>query len=426
MGWKRELSAKQVGDLGVGRHLVAPNLYLGRKPCEIEDPETGEVKPGVSEGSWLFLYRSPVTGRDIQMGLGAFAVLSVPKAKAKALELKVLLNQGRDPLAERRQAQVDRPYQAGSRALTFRQVTDRYLAAHEAGWKSHKHGAQWRSTLRAYAFPVFGDEPVARVDTSKVLAALEPIWATKNATAARVRSRIELVLDFAKANGWRQGENPAAWRAHLSKLLPPPSRVAPVEHHAAVPLVSLPALWAKLVAKTEPAALALQFAILTAARSNEVLGMLPAEVDGATWTCPAERMKLKKEHRVPLAPAALAVLARAEAQRSSDFQFSATRGSGKLGANSMLLVLNELVPGATVHGFRSSFRDWCGETRVDRELALAAIAHAVGDQSEAPYLRTRMLEARRPVMASWAAYVTGVTGSASVAAEETIIPLAAE
>lgn len=423
MGWKRELSARQVADLGVGYHWVASHLYLSREPAKITDPQTGEVKPGVSAGNWGFPFRSPVDGRDHEMGLGAYGVVSVRMAKARALELRVLLAQGRDPLLEKRQARADRPHQAGSRARTFRQVADAYIASHESGWKSDKHGAQWRSTLRAHAFPVFGDVPVGRIDTSMVLAAIEPLWRTKNATASRVRSRIELVLDFAAANGWRTGPNPAAWRGHLSKLLPPPGKVAPPVHHPALSLGLVPGLWARLATMDEPAALALQFTILTAARSAETLGMTPAEVDAdaATWTVPAARMKGGREHRVPLSAPALAVIARAESRRTSDYQFSADRGSGRLGMNSMLMVLNELVPGATVHGFRSSFRDWAGETGQPNDLAEAALAHARG-RVEAAYQRGDLLDRRRALMTAWADFVTG----ASARAGETVLALAAE
>ena len=251
--------------------------------------------------------------------------------------------------------------------------------------------------------PLIGALPVARIDTPLVLKVLQPIWQTKTETASRVRGRIEAVLDWAKVSGLREGENPARWKGHLDHLLPKPSRVTPIEHHAALPYTEIGAFLVELRERATVPAAALEFAILTAARTGEVLGAQWGEIDGGVWTIPGDRTKTHREHRVPLAPAALAVLDRQE--RRDGFVFSREDGT-RLNKNAMLETLWAMGRrDLTVHGFRSTFRDWAGEhTNFPRELAEAALAHVVGDKAEQAYRRGDALERRRKLMTAWAAY----------------------
>jgi len=262
---------------------------------------------------------------------------------------------------------------------------------------------QWLKSLTDHAMPLIGALPVARIDTPLVLKVLQPIWQTKTETASRVRGRIEAVLDWAKVSGLREGENPARWKGHLDHLLPKPSRVTPIEHHAALPYTEIGAFLVELRERATVPAAALEFAILTAARTGEVLGAQWGEIDGGVWTIPGDRTKTHREHRVPLAPAALAVLDRQE--RRDGFVFSREDGT-RLNKNAMLETLWAMGRrDLTVHGFRSTFRDWAGEhTNFPRELAEAALAHVVGDKAEQAYRRGDALERRRKLMTAWAAY----------------------
>ena len=298
------------------------------------------------------------------------------------------------------------------KAITFRSAANSYLASHAASWRNAKHRAQWGSTLETYAYPHLGDVPAAEVATGHVLAALEPIWRVKPETAARLRGRIEAVLDYARARSWREGENPAAWRGHLCELLPSRFKIAPTGHHAALPWKEAGAFLAALRAQPGIGARALEFAILTAARSGEVLGATWGELDlGAkVWTVPGSRMKGGREHRVPLSAPALAVLAgMAKLQGGSEpaaHVFPGGNPGKPLSAMAMTMVLRRMKRAdMTVHGFRSTFRDWTAEqTGVAREVAEAALAHATGDKVEAAYLRSDFFEKRRKLMEAWAGY----------------------
>ncbi len=377
------------------------------------------VKPNGSR-FWLFRY---VRDRKMrEMGLGRApgsatekGAVKLAEARARAGELIRLVRSGVDPLAQRKAekaAAKAEAQRAAVRGITFRDVAKQYIDAHEVAWRNPKHRAQWRNTLDTYAFPHFGDVPVAEVATAHVLAALEPIWQTKAETATRVRGRIEAALDYATARGWRQGDNPARWRGHLANLLPARGKVAPVEHHAALPWREIGDFMTALRKQAGVSAQALAFTILTAGRTGEVLGAAWHEIDlGAKiWTVQAARMKAGKEHRVPLAEPALAVLGdMAKLRTSTDpgaYVFPGGKHSKPLSLMALAMALRRMKRDhLTVHGFRSTFRDWAAEaTSYQREVAEAALAHKLGDKTEAAYQRGDMLAKRSRLMAEWAAF----------------------
>jgi integrase len=370
-------------------------------------------------GARFWIFRYTLSGRTREMGLGRAGAepgaVPLSEARQKAGELHRLVRSGTDPLAQRdadRAAAKAAAQEAVVRRTTFREAAERFIAANKAGWRNAKHRAQWGSTLATYAYPHMGDLPVSDVSTEHVLAALHPIWTTKPETAARVRGRIEAVLDYARAVGLRTGDNPARWRGHLSNTLPARSEVAPVEHHAALPWGDVGQFMATLQGQPGMGARALAFAILTAARSGEVLCARWSEfdMDAAIWTVPPARMKAKREHRVPLTPAALAILADVARLRLTDapdaFVFPGTVPGKGLSNMTMTAVLRRMKRGdLTVHGFRSSFRDWAAElTSYPGELSEAALAHVVGDKVEAAYRRGDLFDKRRDMMAAWATF----------------------
>jgi integrase len=354
-----------------------------------------------------------------EMGLGRAGAddtaVKLVDARDKAIELHKLVKAGIDPLDKREvdaAAAAAEAQRAAIRGITFRAVTERYLAAHEKGWRNSKHRLQWRNTLDTYAHPHLGDLPVGDVGTEHVLAALEPIWRTKPETATRVRGRIESVLDYANARDWRGGENPARWRGHLANLLPARSKVARVEHHAALPWTEIGTFMPALRAQAGVAARALEFAILTAARSGEALGARWGEIDLAAklWSIPSARMKAGREHRVPLTEAAVTLLGEMAKLRTVDspdaYLFPGAMPGRPLSIMAMTMTLRRMKRGdLTVHGFRSTFRDWCGEaTSTAREVAEAALAHAVADKTEAAYARGDLFAKRRELMDRWARF----------------------
>jgi integrase len=293
---------------------------------------------------------------------------------------------------------------------TFDQCAAAYIAAHRAAWKNQKHIGQWQATLAQYASPVIGALPVAAVDTGLVVKVLGPIWHDKTETAKRLRGRLEAVLDWATVSQLREGENPARWRGHLDQLLPEPTRIAPVKNFAALPWKDIPAFMRALRTREGTAARALEFAILTAARSGEVRGAAWCEIDlvAQLWTVPAERMKAGIEHRVPLSHAALAVVT--AAGRCGDLVFEGRKGGVQLSDMSLTAVLRRMGrPDITVHGFRSAFRDWCAEAagnEFSREVCEHALAHRLPDRVEAAYRRGDLLEKRIRLMQAWADYCT--------------------
>ena len=347
------------------------------------------------------------------MGLGDAFAVTLAEARQKADEASALLRKGRDPLEEEAAAQRVQK-EAARRAIgtTFKQAAEKYIAVHSSTWKNEKHRAQWPSTLETYAYPTIGEKPVQAIETVHIVKILEPIWSTKTETASRLRGRIETVLSFATTHGWRTGENPARWRGHLENVLPARAKVAPIEHHAALAWRECPQfMQGALAAEEGTAAMALRFAILTAARTGEVIGATWKEVDMAAklWTVPASRMKAGREHRVPLSPAAMDVLQQAAelGQHPDAPVFIGRKEGAPLSNMALIMTLRRLGRGdLTAHGFRSSFRDWTAEnTNYPRDVAEMALAHTIGDKVEAAYRRGDLMEKRTALMADWGAFL---------------------
>ena len=414
------LSAAKVAKAGPGRYGDGDGLYLLVR-------ENGTR-------FWIFRY-TPPGGKMREVGLGRAGTdknaVGLAEARDKAGTLYRMVRAGLDPLAKREAdaaAAKAAAQDAAIRAVTFRQSAVEHIASHEAGWNNPKHRQQWTNTLEAYAFPHFGDVPVAGVETAHVLAALQPIWTTKPETASRLRGRIEAVLDYAKAKGLRSGDNPAAWKGHLALTLPARAKVAKVEHHAALPWQEVGAFMQALQAQAGVGALALRFAILTAARTGEVIGATWAEIDlgAALWTVPASRMKAGREHRVPLSEPALAVLGEVAKLRTTTAPSApvfpgAIAGKG-LSNMAMLTLLRRMERGdLTAHGFRSTFRDWAAETTAyPSEVVEMALAHAVGDKVEAAYRRGDLFEKRRRLMDEWGTFSTTSTAPSGA----NVVPMA--
>jgi integrase len=356
--------------------------------------------------SWLFRYMRQ--GKARGMGLGPLHTVNLAEARGKALTCRKLLLDGNDPLEAKRHHRAALAL-SDAKSLTFEQSATNYIAAHKAGWKNEKHAAQWTSTLETYAYPTFGTLPVAAIDTGLVMKVLEPIWTTKTETATRVRGRMESVLDWATVRGYREGENPARWKGHLDHLLPKRSKVKKVQHHPALAYAEAPAFLAELRSQEGVAARALEFLILTACRTNEVIGAHWSEFDFTekTWTIPAERMKAGKEHRVPLSQRALALIKELRKQVQGDYVFPGLLPKKPLSNMAMLELLKRMERQAlTVHGFRSTFRDWVGETtHYPREVAEAALAHTIKDKAEAAYARGDLFAKRRHMFDDWAKYL---------------------
>lgn len=369
----------------------------------------------VKQGSRAWVLRAVIGGKRRDMGLGPYPDVTLAQAREKAREARELIRSGVDPI-ERQQAARQALRIAAAAALTFEQCAEKYIAAHRSGWKSIKHAQQWEKTLEAYAYPVVGSLLVRDVGLPHVLKILEPIWTEKNETASRLRGRIELVIDWATARGLREGLNPARWRGHLDKLLPRPSKVQRGEHHRALPVSEAGAFMARLRAAEGMGARALEFAILTAARSGEVRGATWSEFDLAArvWTVPASRMKAGKEHRVPLSAAAVDLLKGLPEGKPDEIVFKADRG-GMLSDMTLSAVLRRMAVDAVPHGFRSTFRDWAAErTSYPGEVAEMALAHTIGDKVEAAYRRGDLFEKRRVMMEDWAAFLARVEEPASV------------
>lgn len=297
---------------------------------------------------------------------------------------------------------------ATAKRLTFRQCAEAYIEAHQGSWKNPKHRQQWTRTLEQYAYPVFGEVQISAIDVGFVTKVLDPIWATKTETASRVRGRIESVLDWAAVRGHRSGDNPARWRGHLQKALPQRSKIQKVQHHAALAYAELPVFMAMLRQVRGLSARALELLILTASRTSETINAEWSEFDlkAAVWTIPSERMKAAREHRVPLSPVAVTLLKTLRHLDDPRWVFPGARANAPLSNMAMSKVLVSLGHAdVTVHGFRSTFRDWAAEqTDYPKEVAEAALAHAVGDKVEAAYRRSDLFEKRRKLMLDWATY----------------------
>ncbi len=365
----------------------------------------------VRGGSRAWVLRYTRQGKAKEVALGTLPGISFKRASIKAGEASILLAEGRDPeqawAAER--AETSRVVPT---VPTFTQVAAAYIRQHRGGWKNRKHARQWVSTLKTYARPLIGTTRVDEVDTEQVLAILQPIWMSKTETAKRVQGRIENVLDFAAARQWRSPNNPARWRGHLDKLLPKPSRVAPVRQQPALPYPEVAAFVARLHQLSSISARALEFLILTASRTNEVLGAQWQEIDldNSLWTVPASRMKGRREHRVPLSPAALTLLKELPRLRDHPYVFPGAKANRPLSNMALLQMMRGLGYGvggdqgdAVPHGFRSSFRDWAGEiSSYPNHVCEMALAHAVANKAEAAYRRGDLFEKRRQMMQDWA------------------------
>jgi integrase len=355
--------------------------------------------------SWVFRYRT--RGRLRDMGIGPLHTVSLAEARAKALALRKLRLDGIDPIDERRGRQHQATL-ATARSVTFKECAERFIRAHQVGWKNVKHAKQWPSTLEAYVYPVFGNLPVSAIDTALVMQVLEPVWGTRTETANRVRRRVENVLDWATSRGYREGDNPARWRGHLENLLPKRSKVRAVVHLAALPYSEMPTFMAALREHPGIAARAVEFAILTVARSGEVRKARWDEfdIDARLRVIPGARMKAGKEHRVPLGQRALAVLDDVGVIRQENGENGLVfpgRTGGPISDHAMTEVLKRLGRGDVVlHGFRSTFSDWCAEqTATPSEVREMALAHTVGDRVEAAYRRGDLFSKRRLLMEEW-------------------------
>ncbi len=381
------LTARKVATAAPGRHTDGRGLML-------------LVKKSGSR-SWVLRYQ--IEGRRRDMGLGAWPEVTLAMARERAREARRRIAEGYDPLNEKRE-RVKR--------LLFQEAAVALMESKRSGWRNAKHAAQWRSTLESYAYPILGDLDVQAISTHEVLAVLKPIWLVKTETASRVRQRIEAVLDYASALGARDGANPARWRGHLDHLLPRPGKVRAVRHFPALDWREAPAFMAELIQGNGSGARALAFLILTAARSCEVRGATWDEIDfkARVWTIPAPRMKASKEHRVPLSDTAVAQLG--EPYDPDELVFPSTgsviRPMSDMTLSAVVKRLGTL--DITVHGFRSTFRDWAGEaTPFAREVIEAALAHGLKNKAEAAYARGDLFAKRRRLMDAWATFLSDLT-----------------
>jgi integrase len=355
-------------------------------------------------GSKSWIMRYTLACKPCEMGLGSLNAFTLAEARARAKTQRQLLTDGINPLETKRQELLARRLAEAS-VITFDKAASAFIEANRSAWRNAKLGDQWRNSLSTYASPVIGDLPVSKIETSHVLRVLSPIWSTKTETATRVRGRIEKILDWAKVQGYRSRDNPAAWRGHLSEALPKPSKVAKEEHHAALPWSEIGAFMVALRAMDGAGARAMEVIILTATRTSEVLNARWSEFDleAGLWTIPKERMKSFREHRVPLSESATRILR--GLPQNGEYVFPGSKG-GVLSNMTCLATLKRMGRSdLTVHGFRSTFRDWVSETTAyPRDVAEMALAHTIEDKSEAAYRRGDLIEKRRALMADWAAH----------------------
>ena len=430
--------------LGMARtagRLTALKVQKANQPGMYADG--GGLYLQVTKGGASWIYRYMLKGSVHEMGLGPLALYGLQEARTKALDARRLRHQGIDPIEARKAARVAERTNTAN-AITFKQCAETYIKAHRAGWRNAKHAAQWETTLATYAEPIIGALPVQAIDTALVMNVLEKevsdapnepaasLWTAKPETASRLRGRIESILDWARVRGYREGENPARWRGHLDKLLPARGKVRKVEHHAALPYDALPDFVKALRTQQGIAARALEFAILTAARTGEVIGAKWGEfnIKEKIWLVPSGRMKAGKEHRVPLSARAVAILAEMASLGQVGgslygpdvIVFPGGNGRQPLSNMAFLMLLRRMkLDGLTVHGFRSSFRDWVSErTNFPSEIAEMALAHSVGDKVEAAYRRGDMFDRRRRVMSEWAKFCG--TPQATPSAQDRSVP----
>ncbi len=382
-----KLTARRVKTAGPGHHWDGNGLRLIAS-------KTGAKK-------WQL--QLTVNSKRREMGLGSYPTVTLAKARASAVEYKRQASEGVDPIAARLVEE--------ERIPNFTTCAARYIRAHRRGWSNAKHARQWVSTLKNYARPVVGSKPIDTVCTEDVLRVLSPIWTTKTETAKRVQGRMENVLDFAAAHKWRDSMNPARWRGHLDKLLPKPTRVKPVAHHPAMPYDDVPAFMRELKARDNISSMALQFLILTATRTSEAIQARWSEIDleAATWTIPATRMKAKREHSVPLPEAAVEILEALPRIAGNPHLFPGARHGKPLSNMALLQLMRGMGYGVNgdrgdyvPHGFRSSFRDWSGEvSSFPRDVAEMALAHVIQNKVEAAYRRGSLFDKRRMMMQAW-------------------------
>lgn len=367
--------------------------------------------------SWVFRYM--LAGKAHWMGLGSYPDVSLAEAREKASELRKLTRQSIDPLLEKRK-QVSVIRAAISKAITFDDASAKYIEAHKASWKNEKHADQWTNTLKTYASPIIGSVDVSLIDTGHIMRILEKdnFWNEKTETASRVRGRIESVLDWATVRKYRTGENPARWKGHLDKLLPARSKVKKTEHHAALPWLQMGAFMVKLREQQGTAAKAVELAILTACRSGEVRGAVWEEFDleAGIWIVPPERMKAGKEHRIPLPEKAIQLLKKQKELFPTGYAFPGMKEGKPLSDMSLTAVLRRMEQNEiTVHGFRSSFRDWAAEsTAYPNEMVEMALAHTIGNKVEAAYRRGDLFEKRRRMMQDWSNFCDTVIKAGEV------------
>lgn len=399
MGVGMVKSVERLSALGVSK-LTKPGYHCDGAGLYLQVSSSGTK-------SWIFRYT--IAKKQREMGLGPLHTIGLADARAKAKDCRALLLSGKDPLDAREAHRLTESLER-ARMITFDKCAEAYIAAHRGSWKNLKHAAQWESTLSTYAGTIIGSLPVAEVDTALVVKVLSPIWQTKTETATRLRGRIESILDWATVSKYRIGENPARWRGHLDNLLADPSKVSKVVHHPALPWQALSPFMSDLSQCEGTAARAVEFAIMTATRSGEVRGATWEEIDldAAVWTIPAERMKAGKEHRVPLSGSAIELL---KSMHGASLVFPGRRAGSPLSDMSLTAVLRRMGrKDITVHGFRSTFRDWCAESAANsfpREVCEHALAHSLPDKVEAAYRRGDLLEKRKVLMQTWSDYLRG-------------------
>jgi len=364
-----------------GTHADGGGLYLLVKP-------TGSK-------SWVFRYQA--NGKRRLMGLGSVVDVSLKQARTKAVAAKAQFQAGIDAIAARKA-----PVLAD---VTFKTLALDYVADNKDAWKNPKHIQQWENTLATYAFPKIGRLPPADITVDHVLSVLKPIWKEKTETASRLRGRVEKILDAAKVKGLRAGENPAAWKGNLEHVLPHPDKIAPVTHHPALPYAEIPEFMELLSGSEGTGTLCLIWAILAASRSGEARLAKWEEIQGDVWVIPAERMKMKREHRVPITPTMREILTLAEDFKTNEWIFPSVRKGVALSDMALTSILRRLRPGITAHGFRSTFRDWAAETtEYANEVLEMCLAHAVASSVEKAYRRGDLLDRRREVMDAWGKY----------------------
>jgi integrase len=364
-------------------------------------------------GGKAWIYRFTANGKTRDMGLGPITVVSLAQARQIADECRRQRREGLDPIELRKTKPAT---EGAARRPTFQECAEQLISSHEPAWRNPKHRQQWKNTLKAYAYPILGDTPVTEIDTTLVLKVLqqpmpkagrESLWSSRSETASRLRGRLERVLSWAKARGYRTDANPAIWRGHLDRLLPARTKLRRVRHHPALPYVEMPAFISELRDRDGIAARALEFTILTASRTGEALGTQFSEIDldRKLWTVPASRMKGGKEHRVPLSARTIALIKEMAAIRPNEFVFPGMKQGRPLSDMALLMLLRDMRPGLTVHGFRSTFKDWAAErTYTPNFVSEAALAHVIADKVEGACRRGDVFEKRRKLMDSWAQY----------------------